>query len=185
MKKKYAALVLAAMLTLGGTGLANATVAVEYNTAISYIATDLDDVTEGEDLWQYTYTVTGNGFAQGTGFTVEFENSLFVLSATQPTAPNSNWEVSTYESPYYLPGEISVYDAYAMVDNASLANQFNLTFVWTGGVEGPGAQFFNVYDQNFQVMQNGMTAPVPVPGTVMLLGSALAALSAVGRRKKN
>lgn len=179
MKKKYASLVLAAMLTLGATGLANA------SNAIYYTATNLGDINVGEDLWQYTYTVTGDSFAQGTGFTVEFENSLFVLSATQPTAPNSNWEVSTYESPYYLPGEITVYDAYAIVDNASLANQFNLTFVWTGGVEGPGAQFFNVYDQNFQVMQNGMTAPVPVPGTVLLLGSALAALSAVGRRKKN
>lgn len=177
MKKKYASLVLAAMLTLGATGLANA------SNAISYTATDLADVNGGEDLWQYTYTVSGDSFAQGTGFTIEFENSLFVLSAAQQTAPNNDWDVWTYASSYNP--DIFVYDAFAMKDNASLVDQFSVAFVWTGGTEGPGVQFFKVYDENYTVQQNGMTAPVPVPGTVLLLGSALAALGAVGRRKKN
>ena len=181
MKKKYASLVLAAMLTLGGTGLANA------SNAISYIATDLADINAGEDLWQYTYTVTGDSFATGTAFAIDFENNLFVLEENQQTAPNEDWEVFTHAS-YYDSDDypITVYDAYAMNDNASLANQFSVDFVWKGGNAGPGSQYFVVYDQNDgTVLQNGMTAPVPVPGTVLLLGSALAALSAVGRRKKN
>ncbi len=177
MKKKYTSLVLAAMLTLGGTGLANA-------TAISYIATDLADINPGEDLWQYSYMVTGDNFAANTGFAIEFENSLFLLSTAQPTSPNSDWDVSTYESPYYDPGEISVYDAFAKVNNASLANQFSVSFIWLGGAEGPGVQFFKVYDE-YTVLQNGMTAPVPEPGTMLLLGTGLAVVSAVGRRRKN
>lgn len=181
MKKKYASLVLAAMLTLGGTGLANA------SNAIYYTATDLTDLTLGEDLWQYTYTVTGDSFAAGTGFVIDFENDLFVFTESDPTPLNGDWEVSTHAN-YYADPEfpITVYDAYAMNNNASLANQFSVAFVWKGGNEVPGAQLFRVYDQNEgTVLQHGETAPVPVPGTVMLLGSALAALSAVGRRKKN
>lgn len=180
MKKKYASLVLAAMLTLGGTGLANA------SNAIYYTATYLADG-DGGDLWQYTYTVSGDSFASGTGFVIDFENNLFVLEEKSQIAPNGDWEVSShaydYDSDDY---PITVYDAYAMNDNASLANQFSVAFIWTGGNEGPGAQLFRVYDQNTgSILQDGMTAPVPVPGTVLLLGSALVALSAVGRRKNN
>lgn len=176
MKKECASLVLAAILTLGGTGLTHAT------SIISYSATDLVDVNVGEDLWQYTYTVSGDSFAAGTGFVIEFEQSLFALSGSSPISPNSDWDVYTYESPYNP--DIFVYDAYAMNDNASLTDTFTVTFVWTGGTEGPGSQLFNVYDQNFAIQQWGETAPVPEPGTVLLLATGLAGLAAVGRRKR-
>jgi len=178
MKKQYLSLAMAAMLTLGAAGLANA------SNAISYAALNLADVNMGEDLWRYTYTVTGDSFATGTGFAIDFETSLFVLPELQQTAPNSDWDVWTYTSSY--DPEFAVYDAYALVDNASLANQFSVDFVWAGGAEGPGAQYFVVYNQNDgTVLQHGMTAPVPVPAAVWLLGSGLAALAGSGLRKRD
>jgi hypothetical protein len=180
MKKKYVSLVMAAMLTLGAAGLANA------SSAISYTALDLADVNTGEDLWRYTYTVTGDSFDSGTGFAIDFEKSLFVFSEGEQIAPNSDWDVWTYTSAY--DSEIAVFDAYAQVDSASLANQFSVDFSWTGGVDGPGAQFYVVYNQNEgTVLQNGLTtaAPVPVPAALLLLGSGWAAIAGAGLRKKS
>ncbi len=166
------------MLTLSTAGLANA------SNAISYTALNLADVNMGDDLWRYTYTVTGDSFATGTGFAIDFEKSLFVLPERQQTAPNSNWDVYTYAS--IINPDVFVYDAYALVDNASLADQFSIDFVWNGGVEGPGAQYFAVYNQNNgTVLQNGMTSPVPVPAAVWLLGSGLATLAGSRLRKRN
>jgi hypothetical protein len=178
MKKQYLSLAVAAMLTLGAAGLANA------SNAISYSAFNLSDVNMGEDLWRYTYTVTGDSFADGTGFAIDFEKSLFVLPEGQQTAPNSDWDVWTSTSSY--DPEIAVYDAYALFDNASLADSFSVDFVWTGEAAGPGAQYFVVYDRNNgAVLQNGTTSPVPVPAAVWLLGSGLATLAGSRLRKRN
>lgn len=180
MKKRYAALVVAAMLTLGLSGLANA------SNTISYVATDLANSVAGQDLWQYTYTVSGDSFAMGSGFAIDFENTLFVVTEQVQTSPSSDWFVETHGS--YYDYNVVVYDATANGDNASLADQFTVQFVWTGDGT-PGAQWFSVYDIDFNVLEYGQTtaasSPVPVPGTVMLLGSALAVLSAVGRRKNS
>lgn len=180
MKKKYISLVMVGMLTLGAAGLANA------SNAISYTALDLTDVTVGEDLWQYSYTVSGDGFAMGTGFAIDFESDLFMLSESAQIAPNSDWDVQTYAS--FYGSNIVVYDAYAKVDNASLANQFSVDFIWTGAGAAPGDQYYVVYNQNDgTVLQNGLTtaAPVPVPAALLLLGSGWAAIAGAGLRKKN
>jgi len=178
MKKQYLSLAVAAMLTLSAAGLANA------SNAISYTALNLADENAGDDLWRYTYTVTGDSFATGTGFAIDFEKSLFVLPERQQTAPNSDWYIQTYTSEFE--STIAVYDAYALVDNASLADQFSIDFVWTGEAAGPGTQYFAVYNQNEgTVLQNGMTSPVPVPAAVWLLGSGLATLAGSRLRKRN
>jgi hypothetical protein len=179
MKKKYVSLVMAAMLTLGAAGLANA------SNAISYTALDLTDTIDGQDLWQYSYTVSGDSFAMGTGFAIDFEKDLFMVSAS--VLQDADWYVQTYESTYF-PGEIFVYDAYAQVENASLANMFTVDFVWTGAADAPGAQFYVVYNQNEgTVLQSGSTtaAPVPVPAALLLLGSGWAAIAGAGLRKKS
>ena len=187
MKKKYVSLVMAAMLTLGAAGLANATVAADLNN-ISYTALNLTDVNMGDDLWRYTYTVTGDSFVNGTGFAIDFETNLFTIPTSEQTAPNGDWYVQTYESIFYNSGEVFVYDAYALVDNASLENQFSVDFVWTGAAAAPGTQYFVVYDQDAgTVLHNGVTtaAPVPVPAAIWLLGSGWAAIAGAGLRKKS
>lgn len=175
MKKKYASLVMAGLLTLGVAGLANAA------TTIMYAAVDLADTTVGEDLWRYTYTVSGDSFATGTGFAIQFEETDYTLSGAL-VAPNPDWDVQTYGSPYN-PGSY-VYDAYALVNNASLADRFVVDFVWTGGSQGPGSQYFVVYDSlTGTLLGDGCTSPVPVPAAAWLLGSGLVAVA--GLRKKS
>jgi hypothetical protein len=153
------------LLILGANGLANA-------TAISFTATDLADVTVGEDLWEYSYTVTENTFAADTGFTIYFDLGLYDLLAPSPSAPNADWDVVTWDPDPSLPDD-GAYDAYALVNNAFLSDMFTISFVWLGGVAGPGAQFFEVYDGlTWSVLEDGYTtsdtAPVPEPTTMLL-----------------
>ena len=181
MKKSYLSILAAGLFAVGTAGLAHATV-------IEYTATDLADINSGEDLWQYSYTVSDNTFAADTGFTIYFDLGLYDLLDPAPTAPNADWDVLTWDPDPSLPDD-GAYDAYALTDGASLANTFTVSFVWTGGGVGPGAQYFEVYDGlSWSVLENGTTtpgtAPVPEPATMVLFGTGLAGL--VGSRlKKN
>ena len=182
MKKKYLSVILAGLLILGTAGLANA-------TAISYIATDLTDVNQGEDLWQYSYAVSNNTFAVDTGFTIYFDLGLYDLLDPPPTAPNTDWDILTWDPDPSLPGD-GAFDAYALVDNASLADIFNVSFVWLVGSSGPGSQFFEVYDDGLTwgVLESGSTtagaAPIPEPATMLLFATGLAGFVGAGIRKK-
>ncbi len=178
MKKKYVSLVMAAILTLGAAGLANA------SNVISYTAIDLADTNVGEDLWQYSYMVSGDSFAMGTGFAIDFETNLFTIPTS--VLQDADWYVQTYPSDFAP--NVFVYDAYVQVDNASLANMFTIDFQWTGGSAVPSEQFFVVYNQNDgTVLQNGLTtaSPVPEPATMLLFGTGLAAFAGAGLRKKS
>ena len=178
MKKKYLSMVLVGLLTFGAAVLANATV-------INYTATDLTDVNPGEDLWQYSYIVSDNTFAADTGFTIYFDLGLYDFLDPAPTAPNADWDVLTWDPDPSLPDD-GAYDAYALVDNASLADIFNVSFVWIGGTSGPGSQFFEVYDGlTWSVLEDGATTPVPEPATMLLLVTGLAGLVGSGMRKKS
>ena len=178
MKKKYLSIIVAGLLTLGNAVLANATV-------INYSATDLTDVNIGEDLWQYSYTVSDNAFAADTGFTIYFDLGLYDFLDPVPAAPNGDWDVLTWNPDLLLPGD-GAYDAYALFDNASLADMFNVSFVWLGGTSGPGSQFFEVYDGfTWSVLEAGATTPVPEPATMLLFGTGLSGLFGFGMRKKS
>ena len=181
MKKKYLSVILAGLLILGTALLANATV-------INYTATDLTDVNVGEDLWQYSYTVSDHIFAADTGFTIYFDLGLYDFLDPVPTAPNADWDVLTWDPDPSLPDD-GAYDAYALADNASFADIFNVSFVWLGGSFGPGSQFFEVYDGvTWSVLEDGFTAtgaaPVPEPATMFLFGTGLVGLIGAGKMKK-
>ncbi len=178
----YLPVILTALLVIWGAGIANA-----FN--IDFTATDLADVNQGEDLWQYSYTVSDHTFAADTGFTIYFDLGLYDLLDPAPPAPNSDWDVTTWNPDPSLP-DGGAYDAYALVDNASLADAFTVTFVWLGGISGPGSQYFELYDGlTWTVLENGSTipgaAPVPEPATMILFSTGLVELIGTNIRKKH
>lgn len=156
-------------------------------TEISYVATDLVDTAIGEDLWEYEYTVSDATFITDTGFTIYFDLYLYALLEPFPVAPNTDWDVLTWNPDPSIPDD-GAYDAYTLVANPSLSDTFRVSFVWLGGNEGPGSQFFEVYDGlTWGTIESGVTtaaAPVPEPATMFLVGTGLTSLLVYSRRNK-
>ena len=66
---------------------------------IAFVATDLVDVTPGEDLWRYDYTVSGShNFAQFEFFDIFFDPSLYG-ALSDASAPNGDWDVLILQQP--------------------------------------------------------------------------------------
>ncbi|MCC6533327.1 MAG: hypothetical protein IT531_12310 [Burkholderiales bacterium] len=144
-------------------------------TRISYQVSDLADSIPGQDLWRYSYSVSGN-FPQFFGFEILFETPKVASLTGNPVAPNADWSVSTIQP---LPGvpAAGLYTAMALKSAPSLAAPFDVTFIWNGP-GSPGAQSFNVLDDMFGLVASGTTAPIPEPENYVLMGIGLLILLA-------
>jgi hypothetical protein len=71
----------------------------------------------------------------------------------------------------------------ALVANASLDSPFQVSFV-RGGSDTPGAQAFTVFDESFNVIETGLTTPIPEPQSYALLGAGLLLLIARLRTRR-
>lgn len=169
---------LTAALTLASTAWAA--------PGVTFLATDLADTTAGEDLWVFDYAITGP--------LVEFEsvNLLFASRDFSPALAVLTSDISistTVTAPVASPAADGQVLATAMVPlpgNAFAA--MSVQFVWTGAGL-PGAQSFEVLDDQFNVLSTGttmMAAAVPEASTVAMLFAGMILLGPVAylRRRR-
>ena len=158
-------LFLAAILTLSSVTARAGT--------ITYQATDLTDTTPGEDLWQYHYVLSGFTFSLDFGFDIFFplSDGFLVGDIKNTPPPNADWDTLALQPDPGLPAD-GLYDALALVNNASLADAFVVDFIWHG-TGTPGTQRFEIFDDTFTIIDEGRTipaggTPVPEPTTTLL-----------------
>jgi hypothetical protein len=108
--------------------------------AILFEATDLTDTTPGEDLWRYSYSVSGFTFATNQGFTIRFDRSLYRQLQSPPPLINADWDAISIQPDLALNSD-GFYDAAALRNGPSLADPFTVSFVWLG-TGAPAAQPF-------------------------------------------
>ena len=175
-------------------GVAGATAVPAAAATIAFKATDLSDVNAGEDLWMYEFNVTGIAFAAGDGFSVYFDPSLYAGLESPPPPVSADWDLLTLQPDPALPAD-GIYDALALVNDASIGQPFTLSFIWLGGAgRSPAAQRFTInrFDSTggVSILEEGETVPatahpVPEPSTLFLLATgAVVALRRARHRKK-
>jgi len=151
--------------------------------SIVYEATDIGDTTPGQDLWQYTYSVSNYLFDTDYGFTIFFDYTLYSNLEDPPPFVNADWDVMVWQPDLSIPDD-GGYDVLALVDSASLADSFTLNFVWLGS-GSPGPQPFDVYDFSYNAIESGQSSPVPEPSTILLVGLGLFGLTCLRKKVKN
>lgn len=125
----------------------------------------------GEDLWQYSYRVSEHDFLKDDSFAIYFDHDTYANLQDPVPAVNDDWDAMSFQpDPNITPD--GWYDGLALVDHASLADPFSINFVWLGD-GNPGAQIFEIYNPDWEVVETGMTSPVPVPSSVVLLMTGL------------
>jgi hypothetical protein len=139
----------------------------------------------GGNLWQYQYFLsydTPAVFEKGQGFAVLFNLRPYAgLQNPLPISPD--WTILAYQPDPNLPAP-GEFDAVAQTTDPLLPSAFSVEFFWTG-IGRPGRQSFQVWDFSVgaTLLGEGTTVPavqgVPEPGTFVLLGLGLAALSAI------
>lgn len=154
--------------------------ALPAEASITYTSTDL-----GSDNWLYEYTVT-NDF----GLSNFFEFTIFFPTIQDLDALNySNLSVVStpahWSSIVAQPSAIDLGGYFdSLADSAFAANAvvsgFSVQYHYVGNMV-LGSQYYELYDDSFNVIGNGFTTPTtpsttPEPGSITVLGIGLVGL---------
>lgn len=151
---------------------------------IEYQTTNL-----GQNIFRYTYSLSGFAFQQNQELAIEFNPALFGTLSNAQVGSGFMANLFQTNNP---PGANGRYSSLALVENPSLAGPFSVDVEYFG--QGlPGAQPFliNQYDSDLNfitTLESGGTtslgAPaVPEPATFSLIGAGLL-VSALGLRRR-
>ena len=145
--------------------------------SVSHIVVNLSDVTVGEDLWEYDFTLQGPlplFNSVNLLFGPDTHSQISVLGnatpadlelALSPPAPGLGTDILLAQ------GDLP----------ASFIGTVALSFVWTG-TGTPVTVDYEVVDENFNVLESGLSNPVPEPASWALLLAGITALL-VGLRR--
>ena len=164
----------AAVVTIpGGIGAEYVAPAPAINVTFRFEIVDLADTTPGQDLWEYSYIVSGLTLTAGQGFTIFFDLGLYTLLQNPPPFVNADFDLLVAQPDTVLNSH-GFYDALALRDNPSFADPFKLRVVWLGTAgTTPGPQPYTVYNADFSTQSQGQTTNIPEPSALALLvGSA-------------
>ena len=172
MRVKFAATALATLLVSAGPAMA---------TTIEYQATDL-----GGGKWEYTYNVKNDSSSPVLSGSLEdflvyfaygqFDNLLV-------TGTPVNWiSQAINPSAINLDGYFEGYTTTDPIPVGGSLDSFKVSFDWLGSGT-PGAQLFEIYDANLNLLGSGTTVPmsptppgVPEPATWLLFASGMMGL---------
>jgi len=145
-----------------------------------YATTILYDVQNiGGDTWQYDYTVVNDSLTDPIReFMIYFDYGLYAALSVNSSA--TGWFEQTVDPAFVLGmPQDGFYDAIAVDTNpgilfGSAAGGFSVQFAWLFTGFTPAGQRFEVIDPaTLAVLDSGQTAPIPEPGTVVLLLSGI------------
>lgn len=148
---------------------------------VVFTATDLVDVTAGEDLWRYDYTISGPVDAFGS-INLLFSPTLYASLHAQTLDLDLSLLVQNPDVAAPSDGIVFVTPISGL--SAAATTTLSVDFTWLGGVgRTPGAQAFDVVDGLGSPAGGGVSRPlnggsVPEPSALLLAATALLALSA-------
>eukprot|EP01026_Neomeris_dumetosa_P084818 TRINITY_DN998_c0_g1_i5.p1 TRINITY_DN998_c0_g1~~TRINITY_DN998_c0_g1_i5.p1 ORF type:complete len:206 (-),score=4.50 TRINITY_DN998_c0_g1_i5:48-665(-) len=153
--------------------------ASSYAVIIEYEVTSL-----GGNSYMYDYKIINDDIAAGVEeIGIYFDVSLFENLAVAGSP--ADWSSFVLQPDPLLPAD-GLFGSFFLVSPLGLGEMldgFSVTFDFLGAAAGPGSQFFEIYDFNFDVVGAGNTVSafvppsVPEPGSLalLLLGLGIAA----------
>lgn len=149
--------------------------------SISYSLTDLSSQEEG--LWQIDYQVSDFNSDTYQGFQIIFDYGMYENITLE--SYTEGWDAFENQPDVIWGSEDpGMIDAEVLELEGILTASFSVTAVWLSS-DMPGVQQFLLYDENYETVGGGTTAPVPVPSSFFLMLSGLAAIVAGKRKSKN